>query len=166
MVVVASYLPKIDSISSQSQKGRKDPATRSKVNKKVGNDRDHCYWLCTAMVIRSIDIESQEDVHSSFMLGRRQSAHREAVNFPSIEMILSTAFLYPGSTSNISMYSQSLGYFSFVKLVLPFPAINGKLNKTSAPVRFGPHRYFPPEVPICCSRKVKWVLKFGSKKLL
>ena len=36
----------------------------------------------------------------------------------------------------------------------------------SAPVRFGPQRYFPlsGDVLSCCSRKQKWVLKLGSRK--
>jgi hypothetical protein len=49
-----------------------------------------------------------------------------ALKLPSNSMIFATAFLYPGSDSNLSMYAHNRGYFSLVKeAVLPLAAMRG-----------------------------------------
>jgi hypothetical protein len=86
-------------------------------------------------------------------------------NLPSISIIFCTAFSYPGSFSNLSVYTHRFGCDSCDIPALPFPAISGKLIKISAPVRFFPHIYGPPEDETCDSKNSKWVLKLGPRKL-
>ena len=79
-------------------------------------------------------------------------------------MILSIAFLYPGSCSNLPIYFNRLGNCVSVRIgVLPLAAISGKLSSISAPVKDGPHRYSPARglERSCDSRKAKWVSRFG-----